>query len=90
MKLNNRKCIATHKSLPKSELIRIVKLKDGSFEVNSKTKGRGAYIQKDINLLQDIKRKKLLNRAFKIDVPSDVYNKLEKELKEETCQIKEN
>lgn len=81
-KLNNRKCIITNSKFPKSELIRIVKTKNGEFIVNSNEQGRGAYVKNDISLLPELKRKKLLNRSFKMDVPNKTYEELEKILKE--------
>lgn len=75
-KSNHRKCIASQKVKPKNELIRIVKTKDNIFLVNSESNGRGAYISKDKTLIPILLKKKLLNRAFKCQVPQEVYQKL--------------
>ena len=77
MILNNRKCIVTRESKSKEELIRIVKTKDGTFHVDSDLPGRGAYISKDADVSL-VLRNKVLHRAFKIQVPKEVYDKLEK------------
>ena len=81
-KLNNRKCIVSHKTFPKEELIRIVKTKKNNFLVDSNEQGRGAYVQRDPNIFEEIKKKKLLNRAFKEDVPLKIYDELKEKLKE--------
>ena len=80
--MNNRKCIVTFKLKNKEELIRIVKKNDGTFEVDSNAKGRGAYVSKDINLFSKIKQQRLLHKVFRLDVDESVYIKLEKALKE--------
>lgn len=85
MKMNNttRKCIATNKVCDVSELIRIVKTKSGKYFVNSNEKGRGAYVSKHFKDIEELKRKRLLNRSFKTQVPTEVYDELEKILKED-------
>ena len=74
---NNRKCIVTRESKSKNDLIRIVKINDGTFHVDSNLKGRGAYISKNVDISLVLKSK-VLHRAFKIQVPKEVYDKLEK------------
>lgn len=75
---NCRKCIATGIVKPKIDLIRIVKLRNNQVLVNSNQGGRGAYISKDKSLINILLKKKLLNRAFKFDVPKSVYEELSK------------
>ena len=45
-----RRCVATNESLPKKELLRIVKTPEGTVEVDitGKRNGRGAYLKKSI------------------------------------------
>lgn len=83
MKINNRKCIVTNKTFPKKELIRIVKLKNNTYEVDSSSPGRGAYVKRDKTIFDEILKKKLLNRAFKTNVPLEVYDRLKKIILEE-------
>ena len=44
-KIPMRKCVATNESLPKKELIRIVRTPEGTIEIDEtgKRNGRGAY-----------------------------------------------
>jgi predicted RNA-binding protein YlxR (DUF448 family) len=82
MNQNNRKCIVSNKVLNKNELIRIVKTKDKKFYVNSDKSGRGAYVFNEKNSIKEVIKKKLLHKAFKMDVPKEVYDELEKIIKE--------
>ncbi|MCR8613344.1 MAG: YlxR family protein [Mycoplasma sp.] len=85
MQINNlRKCIATNKSYEKVKLIRIVKTKDGEIKIDLEQKidGRGAYILKDKKLSKKLRRNKLLNRAFRVEVDKSVYDELTKILEE--------
>ena len=64
------------------ELIRIVKNKEGEIfiDLTGKANGRGAYICKDSECLKKAIKSKALNRAFKMEVPNEVYEKLLSEL----------
>lgn len=75
-----RSCCVTREKLPKVELIRIVRDKEGkvSIDETGKANGRGAYIKKDIEVLQLAKKKKALDRALEISIPEEIYEELEK------------
>lgn len=77
-KVPMRTCIACRAEKPKKELIRIVKTKDGVFSVDrtGKVSGRGAYLCDDKACALKILNKKLLARAFEMEVPLDVYENL--------------
>lgn len=81
-KVPQRKCIACQERDAKKGLIRIVKTKEGQIflDPTGKANGRGAYICKDVECLKKAIKSKTLNRAFKMEVPSDVYDNLLKEL----------
>lgn len=81
-KIPQRKCIACQERDAKKGLIRIVKTKEGQIflDPTGKANGRGAYICKDVECLKKAIKIKALNRAFKMEVPSDVYDNLLKEL----------
>ena len=71
-----RKCIATGEMLPKESLLRIVKNKQGEVFVDStgKAHGRGAYVKKEKSALKMLKKKNMLDRAFKMKVDPSVYD----------------
>ena len=81
-KIPMRTCIACRTEKPKKELIRIVKTKDGVFSLDKtgKVSGRGAYLCDDNACALKIINKKLLSRAFEMEVPLEVYEKLRGEL----------
>ena len=81
-KVPQRKCIASQDRDNKKELIRIVKNKEGEIfiDLTGKANGRGAYICKDSECLKKAIKSKALNRAFKMEVPDEVYEKLLVEL----------
>ena len=82
-KIPLRRCVVTKEQLPKKELLRIVKAKDGNVEVDltGKANGRGAYIKKDIEVLKIAKDKKILDRALEINISEEVYDKIEEIIK---------
>ncbi len=80
-KNNMRKCILTNEIKSKDELIRIVRLKDGTFEVNSEAKGRGAYVSRDPELVEKLLKHKVLHKTFKTVVSNKVYEELVTKIK---------
>lgn len=78
-----RKCLATNKMLPKEDLLRVVKSKDGNITVDltSKANGRGAYISKSLDALKLAKKKKVFDRAFECSVPESLYDEIEEIIK---------
>ena len=77
-----RKCIACQERDDKKGLIRIVKNKEGEIFIDKtgKANGRGAYICDDKECLNKAIKSRALNRAFKMEVSSQVYENLLKEL----------
>ena len=81
-KIPQRKCIVCQDRDSKKELIRIVKNKEGEIflDPSGRANGRGAYICKDPECLKKAIKTKALNRAFKVEVSDEVYEKLLAEL----------
>ena len=81
-KVPQRKCIGCNESKPKKELIRIVKTPEGEMLVDDtgRANGRGAYICNKPECLQKAIKTKGLNRAFKMNVDTDVLIKLSEEM----------
>lgn len=73
-----RMCIVCKTMVPKRELIRIIRTKDGvySLDFTGKANGRGAYICDNTDCIKRCVKTKALNRAFKENVPEDVYEKI--------------
>lgn len=81
-KVPQRKCIACQDRDNKKELIRIVKNKEGQIflDKTGKANGRGAYICNCSECLKKSIKSKALSRAFKVEVPDEVYESLMKEI----------
>ena len=79
-KIPMRKCVATGESLPKKELIRIVRTPDGNVEIDEtgKKNGRGAYLKRSIEALEVTKKKKALARSLECEIPQELYEELQK------------
>ena len=77
-KIPMRSCVVTKERLPKQELIRIVKEPNGniSVDLSGKMNGRGAYIKKDMAVLEFAKRNKALERALETEISSEVYDEI--------------
>lgn len=77
-----RKCTGCGESKPKRELVRVVKSPEGelSIDLTGKKNGRGAYICPDAECLKKVRKAKRLERSFEMQVPDEIYERLEKEL----------
>lgn len=73
-----RRCIVTGESLPKKDLLRIVKTPEGQLLIDpsGKLNGHGAYIQKKRDLVFDNKAKKAFEIAFKMKIEPIFYEQL--------------
>ena len=79
-KIPMRSCVVTREKLPKQELLRIVKTTDNSVvaDVSGKINGRGAYIKKDIEVLEKAIKSKILERQLETTISDDVYDEIRK------------
>lgn len=75
-KIPLRKCVMTQERLPKHDLVRVVKDKEGNvaFDKTGKHNGRGAYLKKDATIIKQAKKTQKLNRHLDITVPDHVYD----------------
>lgn len=58
-KIPMRRCVATQESLPKKELIRVVRTPEGAVKIDltGKLNGRGAYLKRSIDAIKLLKLK---------------------------------
>ncbi len=76
-KIPMRSCVVTKEKLPKKELIRVVRTNEGIIiDETGKVNGRGAYIKKDIKVIEKAKKYKQLNKALQTDIPDEIYEEL--------------
>ena len=77
-KIPLRTCIVTKEKLEKRDLLRIVRTPDKEILVDEtgKKNGKGAYIKKDITIIEKLKKSKALDRALDIEVPDEFYENI--------------
>ena len=75
-----RTCVGCNEAKPKKELIRVVRDNTGKVFIDStgKANGRGAYLKKDIEVINKAKKNKILDRRLEVEVPENIYEELEK------------
>lgn len=80
-----RKCIGCGEMIGKRGAVRVVRSKDGevSVDLTGKKSGRGAYICRDMACLDAARKGRKLERGLKCEISAQVYDSLEKELKQD-------
>ena len=78
MKTISRMCIVSRQIKNIKDLLRVVKTPSGLILIqeDKHIEGRGAYISKDIDLINIARKKKMLNRALRTNVPEEIYDQL--------------
>lgn len=73
-----RTCVITKESLPKQELLRIVRTPEMEVKVDEtgKLNGRGAYIKKSLEVLEKAKKSKLLEKRLECSIDGSVYEEI--------------
>lgn len=81
-KIPLRTCVITREKLPKKDLLRIVRTPEGEVLVDEtgKMNGRGAYIKKDIQVLEQARKKKILERHLECSIEESVYDDIRKNI----------
>ena len=79
-KTPERKCVGCNGRFPKKELVRVVRLPDGTIVLDrtGKQSGRGAYLCSAPCLKKAIRSKRLQN-ALSCEIPDPVFASLEEE-----------
>jgi len=80
-KIPLRQCVGCGEMKGKKDMMRVLRTAEGDIclDVTGKKNGRGAYLCKNIDCLKKARANKGLERSFKIAIPSEVYEGLEKE-----------
>lgn len=81
-KIPMRKCVGCQEMRSKKEMIRVIRTPEDEIllDVTGKKNGRGAYICQNSCCLKLARKNKGLERSFKMAIPTDVYEALEKEM----------
>lgn len=77
-KIPMRTCVVTKEKLEKRELLRIVRTKELEVKIDptGKLNGRGAYIKKDIDVVEKARKSKVLERALETKINDEFYDEL--------------
>ena len=77
-KIPLRTCVVTKEKCEKKDLLRIVKSKEGTIEVDltGKKNGRGAYICKNEECLNKLIKTKKLEKVFENEIDNNLYESI--------------
>ena len=77
-KIPMRTCVVTREKYEKKDLLRIVRNKEEGVvvDLSGKKNGRGAYIKKDLDVLEKAKKSKALERHLECEIPEEVYEEI--------------
>lgn len=83
-KIPMRKCVGCQEMKSKKEMLRVIRTQEGEFllDATGKKNGRGAYLCPSSDCLAKAISQKGLERSFKQAIPQDVYEMLEREMRE--------
>ncbi|GEN30466.1 hypothetical protein HNQ35_001096 [Cerasibacillus quisquiliarum] len=75
-----RKCVVTSEMKPKKDMIRIVRDKEGNVSVDptGKKSGRGAYVTRDLDVIEQAEKTGVLKRHLNTDIDQHIYDELRK------------
>jgi predicted RNA-binding protein YlxR (DUF448 family) len=73
-----RTCVITREQLPKEQLLRVVRNKELGVKVDltGRLNGRGAYVKKDVSVIDKAQKTKALARHLEVEVPAEIYDEL--------------
>ena len=81
-KIPQRLCMGCRERKAKRELIRVVRTPEGAvtLDFGGKMNGRGAYLCPNPECLKKAIRAKALDRSLEVEIPEEVYGRLQKEM----------
>ncbi len=76
-----RQCVGCGEMKGKRDMMRVLKTAEGDIclDTTGKKNGRGAYLCKSGECLKMARKNKGLERSFKMSIPNEIYDSLEKE-----------
>ena len=83
-KIPLRQCIGCGEMKSKKEMIRVIKTAEGEIllDATGRQNGRGAYLCPSMECFKKAVKGRGLERSFKMAIPREVYETLEKEMEE--------
>lgn len=82
-KIPMRQCVGCGQMNEKRSMYRVIRTQEGEFllDKTGRKNGRGAYVCPNEACLQKAIRSRGLERSFKMQIPKEVYETLEEEMK---------
>ena len=82
-KIPQRTCVLTKEKLDKKDLIRIVRTPEQNVVVDEtgKLNGRGAYLKKNLEVINKAQEKHILDKILNVKVDDSVFDELKKIVK---------
>ena len=83
-KIPLRTCVVSKEKLPKQELVRIVRTPSNEviIDLSGKANGRGAYLKKDLEVIEKARKSKILNKHLETNISDIIFDELEQIVKE--------
>lgn len=80
-KIPMRQCVGCGEMKIKKEMMRVLKTAEGPIvlDTTGKKNGRGAYLCMDKECLVKARKNRGLERSFKMSIPDEIYENLERE-----------
>lgn len=80
-KIPLRQCVGCGEMKGKKNMMRVLKTVEDEIclDVTGKKNGRGAYVCRNRECLKQARKNRGLERSFKMSIPDNVYDSLEKE-----------
>lgn len=87
-KIPLRMCVVTRERFEKRELLRVVRtpLGDVVLDLSGKQNGKGAYVKKDVEVINKAKKNKILDKALEVSVPDSIYREMLELIEKEAYQ----
>jgi predicted RNA-binding protein YlxR (DUF448 family) len=78
-------CTGCGEMKPKKELVRVVRSPEGevSLDLTGRKPGRGAYVCRSVECLRRARKARRFEKAFSCQIPEEVYDCMEKEMKQD-------
>ena len=79
-----RTCVVSHEKCEKKDLLRVVRTPLGEvlYDSTGKLNGKGAYLKKSIEVINQAKKTKILEKALGVSISDEVYDNLERIINE--------
>jgi len=83
-KIPMRQCLGCNSHKPKRDMIRVVRLPDGTVKLDlvGKVSGRGAYICYDLSCFKKARKTKRIEHILECEIPDELFDEMEREIED--------